>query len=93
MKKLEKLKAENKKLKQKAKESQNPPLQVKLVTPHPNRKSPIRGRKGRNKHDKPSYNCMSFNYSNMPNSIAYTFVPCARLPILRGQTITNGCIT
>jgi hypothetical protein len=34
-----------------------------------------KGRNGRNEHDKPSYNSMSFNYKNMPNSTAYTSVP------------------
>jgi hypothetical protein len=42
-------------------------------------------RKGRNKHDKPSYNSMSFNYNNMPNSTAYTFVPIGKAPHFNGS--------
>jgi hypothetical protein len=34
-----------------------------------------KGRNGRNEQDKPSYNSMSFNYKNMPNSTTYTSVP------------------
>jgi hypothetical protein len=34
----------------------------------------------RNKRDKSSYNAMSFNYNNMPSSIAYTSVPVGKAP-------------
>jgi hypothetical protein len=44
-----------------------------------------KGRKGRNKHDKPSYNSMPFNYNNMPNSIAYIFVLIGKAPRFDGS--------
>jgi hypothetical protein len=79
MKKLEKLMAENKKLK--AKESQNPPLQVKLVSPHLKRKSPIRG--GREETSMISLRitlCSSIiiTCQTLPLTLLY---PLARLPV------------
>jgi hypothetical protein len=44
-----------------------------------------KGRKERNKHDKPSYNSISFNYNNMPNSIAYIFVLIGKAPRFDGS--------
>jgi hypothetical protein len=44
-----------------------------------------KGRKGRNKHDKLSYNSMSFNYNNMSNSTAYTSVPVGKAPRFDGS--------
>jgi hypothetical protein len=37
-------------------------------------------KKGRRSRDKPSYNSMSFNYNNMPNSTAYTSIPIGKAP-------------
>jgi hypothetical protein len=51
-----------------------------------------KSKKDNKKHDKSSYNAMSFNYNNMPSSTAYTSVPLARLLILMEQTIINGSI-
>jgi hypothetical protein len=39
-----------------------------------------KGKKGRNNHDKPSYNSMSFNYDNMPSTTAYTSIPISKAP-------------
>jgi predicted RNase H-like nuclease (RuvC/YqgF family) len=78
MKKLEKLKAENKKLKVKGKKyktysssNEDGDSSFKEEVSH-------KERKGRNKHDMPSYNSMSFNHNNMPNSTAYTSVPVGK---------------
>jgi hypothetical protein len=51
-----------------------------------------KGKKGRNNHDKPSYNSMSFNYDNMPSTTAYTSIPLAKLPTLMEFIIINGSI-
>jgi hypothetical protein len=39
-----------------------------------------KGKKGRNNHDKPSYNSMSFNYDNMASTITYTSIPIGKAP-------------
>jgi hypothetical protein len=49
-----------------------------------------KGRKGRNKHNKPSYNSMSFNYNNMSNSTSYTSIPVGKAPHFNG-TNYNHC--
>jgi hypothetical protein len=77
MKKLEKLKAKKKKLKAKGKKGETYSSFEEEVS--------HKGRKGRNKHDKPSYNSMSFNYNNMPNSTAYTSVPIGKAPRFDGS--------
>jgi hypothetical protein len=78
IKKLEKLKAEKKKLRAKGKKattysssSEDGDSDEEVIK---------KGRKGRNKHDKASYNTMSFNYNNMPSSTAYTSVPVGKAP-------------
>jgi hypothetical protein len=43
-----------------------------------------KAKKGRKKHDKSSYNGMSFNYNNMPSSMAYTSVPIGKAPYFDG---------
>jgi hypothetical protein len=43
-----------------------------------------KGKKGRNNHDKPSYNSMSFNYDNMSSTTAYTSVPIGNAPYFDG---------
>jgi hypothetical protein len=70
MKKLEKLKAENKKLKTKGKKGKTYSSSSEDGDSLFEEKVSHKGRKGGNKHDKPSYNSMSFNYNNMPNSTA-----------------------
>jgi regulator of replication initiation timing len=67
MKRLEKLTTENNKLRRKVKASYEENFSKK-------------GKKGRNNHNKPSYNSMSFNYDNMPNITAYTSIPVGKAP-------------
>jgi hypothetical protein len=43
-----------------------------------------KGKKGRNNHDKPSYNSMSFNYDNMPSTTAYTSILVGKDPYFDG---------
>jgi hypothetical protein len=43
-----------------------------------------KGKKGRNNHDKPSYNSMSFNYDNIPSTTAYTSIPIGKTPYFDG---------
>jgi hypothetical protein len=78
MKKLDKLKAKNKKLKAKGKKG----ITYSSSSEDSDSEEEVskKGRRGRNKHDKPSYNTMSFNYNNMPNSTAYTSVPVGKAP-------------
>jgi hypothetical protein len=83
MKRLEKLKAENKKLKAKDKKGKTYSSSSEDDDSYEEEVS-NKGRKGRRKHGKPSYNSMSFNYNNMPNSTAYTFVPIGRAPRFDG---------
>jgi hypothetical protein len=90
MKKLEKLKAENKNLKAKGKKGKTYSSSSKDGDSSFDEEVSHKGMNGRNKHDKPSYNSMSFN--NIPNSTAYTSVLFARLPVSIGQTIINVSI-
>jgi hypothetical protein len=39
-----------------------------------------KGKKGRNNHDNPSYNSISFNYDNMTSTTAYTSIPVGKAP-------------
>jgi hypothetical protein len=39
-----------------------------------------KGEKGRNNHDKASYNSMSFNYDNMHSTTTYTSIPIGKSP-------------
>jgi hypothetical protein len=82
MRRLEKLMTENNKLRRKAKckktkgdsssnEDEDSSLEEDVSK---------KGKKGRNNHDKPSYNSMSFNYDNMPNTITYTSIPVDKAP-------------
>jgi hypothetical protein len=84
MKKLDKLKAENKRLKTKGKKikvcsssSEDDDSSFKEEVSN-------KGRKGRRKHDMSSYNSMSFNYNNMPSSTTYTSVPIGKAPHFNG---------
>jgi hypothetical protein len=75
MKKLEKLKAKNKRLKAKGRKATTYSSSSEDGDFSYEEEVSKKGRKGRNKHDMPSHNSMSFNYNNMPNSTAYTSVP------------------
>jgi hypothetical protein len=84
MKKFEKLKAENKNLKAKIKKGKTYSSSSEDSDSSFKEEVSNKGRKGRDKHDKTSYNSMSFNYNNMPNSTAYTFVPIGKAPHFDG---------
>jgi hypothetical protein len=78
IKKLKKLKAENNRIKEKGKRATTYSSSSEDDDSSFEEEASNKGRKGRNKHDKPSYNYMSFNYNNMPTSTAYTFVPIGK---------------
>jgi hypothetical protein len=84
MKKLDKLKSENKILKAKGKKGTKYSSSSEDGDSSFEEKVSNNGRKGRNKHDKPSYNSISFNYNNMANSTAYTSVPVGKAPRFDG---------
>jgi predicted RNase H-like nuclease (RuvC/YqgF family) len=86
MKMLEKLTAENNKLRRKAKnkkikgdssssEDEDSSLEEDVSK---------KGKKGRNNRDKSSYNSMSFNYDNIPSITAYTSIPVGKDPYFDG---------
>jgi hypothetical protein len=81
MKRLEKLKAENMKLR--AKEKKTKVYSSSSEDDDSEEEVSKKGRKGR-KPDMPSYNSMSFNYNNMPCSTAYTSVPIGKAPYFDG---------
>jgi hypothetical protein len=85
MKKLEKFKAENKKLKAKGKKTKIYSSSSEDGDSSFKEEVSNKGRKGRNKHDKPSYNSMSFNYNNLLSSIAYTSIPVGKAPHFDGM--------
>jgi hypothetical protein len=80
MKKLDKLKAENKRLKAKGKIVTKSSSSSEDGDSSSEEEVSNKGRKGRNKHGKPSYNSMSFNYNSMPNSTTYTSIPSGKAP-------------
>jgi uncharacterized protein YfaS (alpha-2-macroglobulin family) len=43
-----------------------------------------KAKKDKKKHDKSSYNAISFNYNNIPSSTAYTSVPIGKAPYFDG---------
>jgi hypothetical protein len=82
MRRLEKLTAENNKLRRNTKgkktnggssssEDEDSSLEEDVAK---------KWKKGRNNRDKPSYNLMSFNYDNMPSTTAYTSIPVGKVP-------------
>jgi hypothetical protein len=82
MKKLEKLKVENKRLRAKGKKATTYTSSSK--DGDSDEEVIKKGRKGRTKNDKASYNSMSFNYNNMPRSTTYTSVPIGKAPRFDG---------
>jgi hypothetical protein len=82
MRKLEKLKAKNKKLRAKGKKG----ITYSSLSKDDDSDKEVskKGRKGKNKNDKTFYNIMSFNYNNMPSSIAYTSVLISKAPCFDG---------
>jgi hypothetical protein len=81
-KRLEKLMAENNKLRRKvkAKRTKGSSSSSEEEDSTYEEEDSKKGKKGRNNHDKPSYNSMSFNYDNMPSTTAYTSIPVGKAP-------------
>jgi chlorite dismutase len=80
MKRLEKLTAENNKLRRKVKAKRtkgDSSSSEEEDSPYEEEDSK-KGTKGRNNHDQLSYNSMSFNYDNMPSTTAYTSIPIGK---------------
>jgi hypothetical protein len=82
MKRLEKLTAENNKLRRtiKAKRTKGDSSWSEEEDSSNEEDVSKKGKKGRNNRDKPSYNSMSFNYDNMPSTTAYTSIPIGKSP-------------
>jgi hypothetical protein len=82
MKRLEKLMAENNKLRKKVevKRTKGGSSSSKEEDSSYEEEDSKKGKKGRNNHDKLSYNSMSFNYDNMPSTTAYTSIPVGKAP-------------
>jgi chlorite dismutase len=72
MKRLEKLTTKNNKVRRKfkAKRTKGVSSSSKEEDSSYEEEDSKKGKKGRNNRDKPSYNSMSFNYDNMPSTIA-----------------------
>jgi septal ring factor EnvC (AmiA/AmiB activator) len=81
VKRLEKLTAENNKLRRKvkAKRTKGGSFSSEKDSSYKEEDSK-KGKKGRNNRDKPSYNLMSFNYDNIPSTTAYTSIPIDKAP-------------
>jgi hypothetical protein len=86
MKRLEKLTTENNKLRRKvkAKRTRGGSSSSEEEDSSYEEEDSRKGKKGRNNRDKPSYNSMSFNYDNMPNTTAYTSIPISKAPYFDG---------
>jgi hypothetical protein len=82
MKRLEKLTAENNRLKRKVKvkRTKGGSSSSKEEDSSYEEEDSKKGKKERNNRDKPSYNSMSFNYDNMSSTIAYTSIPNGKAP-------------
>jgi hypothetical protein len=82
MKRLEKLMAKNNKLgrKVKVKRTKGVSFSSEEEDSSYEEDASKKGEKGRNNHDKPSYNLISFNYDNMPSITAYTSIPIIKAP-------------
>jgi hypothetical protein len=89
MNKLEKRKAENKRLKAKGKRAATYSSSSEDGDSSFEEEVSNKGRKERNKHDKPSYNSMSFNYNNMPNSTASTYIPISKAARFDGSNYNH----
>jgi hypothetical protein len=86
IKRLEKLTAENNKLRRKvkAKMTKGGSSSSKEEDSSYEEEDSKKWKKGRNNRDKPSYNLVSFNYDNMPSTTAYTFIPVGKAPYFDG---------
>jgi hypothetical protein len=86
MRRLEKLTGENNKIRRKAKGKKTKGGSSSSEDEDFSLEEDVskKGKNGRNNHDKPFYNSMSFNYDNMPNTTAYTFIPISKAPYFDG---------
>jgi hypothetical protein len=86
MKRLEKLTAENNKLRRKvkAKRTKGGSSSSEEEDSSYEEEDSKKGKKGRNNRDKPSYNSMSFNYDNMPSTTTYTSIHVGKAPYFDG---------
>jgi predicted RNase H-like nuclease (RuvC/YqgF family) len=86
MKRLEKLTAENNKLRRKikAKRTKGGSSSSEEEDSSYEEEDSKKGKKLRNNHDKSSYNSMSFNYDNMPSTTTYTSIPIGKAPYFNG---------
>jgi septal ring factor EnvC (AmiA/AmiB activator) len=86
MKRLEKLTAKNNKLRRKVKtkRTKGGSSSSKEEDSSYEEEDSKKGKKGRNNHNKPSYNSMSFNYDNIRSTTAYTTIPVGKAPYFDG---------
>jgi hypothetical protein len=86
MRRLEKLTAENNKVRRKAKGKKTKRGSSSSEDEDSSLKENVskKGKKGRNNRDKSSYNSMSFNYDNMPSTTTYTSIPVGKAPYFDG---------
>jgi hypothetical protein len=86
MRRLEKLTGENNKIRRKAKGKKTKGGSSSSEDEDFSLEEDVskKGKNGRNNCDKPFYNSMSFNYDNMPNTTAYTFIPISKAPYFDG---------
>jgi hypothetical protein len=86
MRRLEKLTIENNKLRRKDKGKKTKGCSSSSEDEDSSLEEDVskKGKKGRNNHDKPSYNSMSFNYDNMLSSTTYTTIPIGKAPYFDG---------
>jgi hypothetical protein len=86
MKRLEKLTAENNKLRRKIKARRTKGGSFSSEEEDSSNEKDVskKVKKGRNTHDKPSYNSMSFNYDNMRSTTAYTSIRIGKAPYFDG---------
>jgi DNA-directed RNA polymerase subunit M/transcription elongation factor TFIIS len=86
MKRLEKLMAENNKLRRKvkAKRTKGDSSSSEEEDSSYEEEDTKKGKRGRNNHDKTSYNSMSFNYDNMPSTTIYTSISVSKASYFDG---------
>jgi septal ring factor EnvC (AmiA/AmiB activator) len=96
MKRLEKLTIENNKLRRKVKAKRIKECSSSSEEEDSSyeEEDSKKGKKGRNNHDKPFYNSMSFNYDNMPSTTVYTSIPVGKAPYFDGTCYNqwNHCM-
>jgi septal ring factor EnvC (AmiA/AmiB activator) len=82
MKRLEKLTAENNKLRRKVKANMTKrgSFSSEKEDSSYEEEDSKKGKKRKNNRNKPSYNSMSFNYDNMHSTTTYTSIPVGKAP-------------